>query len=294
MSSRTIWRLWSFLTVSRQLVIVFTYLLLSLTGSSYADDKCLPESENYGDMILLPPPDIVGGVTADLSQEGGARFASGRWLALACIGDDCALVPVKLKAKTNRDQGEYRCLTQDLEWDFSSLGKRQNIVIMLKPSAMLKASNLKTWYVREHPSPAPLEPVKIGEEVQKATPTEKSPARKSTIVPLWVENKSCTEQQEANYRCLRKSVRVQLQEGATRQWLGEPLFSRSKICYTAIIDSELQSDYVQWVGDLDNDQKPDYLLKLGHDGIVLFLSSKAATGQLVGEAGRYFVPALCD
>ncbi len=55
---------------------------------------------------------------------------------------------------------------------------------------------------------------------------------------------------------------------------------------------ENRQSYVPWVGDLDGDGKLDLIVNMNPSSpcgtnIVLFLSSRAKNGQLVGEAGRF-------
>ncbi len=52
---------------------------------------------------------------------------------------------------------------------------------------------------------------------------------------------------------------------------------------------------VQWFGDLDGDGKMDYLIEFGEKSSrnILFLSTKAAEGQLVAPVGAYFSGYCC-
>lgn len=52
---------------------------------------------------------------------------------------------------------------------------------------------------------------------------------------------------------------------------------------------------VQWYGDIDGDGKMDYLINFGEKNSksILFLSSKAAPGQLVAPVGAYFSGYCC-
>jgi hypothetical protein len=189
------------------------------------------------------------------------------------------------------------------------------------PHADLKPGAVQTWYA---PSPADDRPngyypngnataapvdstisgddrVNTGEgtsraktkpEIVVATDSADKADRKSIVVPLAITNKGCTKTQADNRECLRTSFRVQLREGKVHQWLGAPT---TDPCFPIGFDAILPNDYLIWVGDLDHDQKPDYIINLGPaDGYTLFLSSLAKPGQLVGEAGHYQAGIQCD
>jgi hypothetical protein len=48
------------------------------------------------------------------------------------------------------------------------------------------------------------------------------------------------------------------------------------------------TDYLLWAGDLDRDGKPDLIISRdGVNDVTLYLSSSAAKGEAVGEAGRF-------
>lgn len=82
----------------------------------------------------------------------------------------------------------------------------------------------------------------------------------------------------------RGQLVLELQVGTRRQVL-------DSLTYGGIegLPSFKPGELVRWVGDLDGDGKPDLIVDTGGGGwhLVLYLSSFAAPGQLVGEAGRF-------
>lgn len=80
------------------------------------------------------------------------------------------------------------------------------------------------------------------------------------------------------------SVALQIEYNGIRQSL--PARYVHIVSETAPVDI---GEVLQWVGDLDGDGRPDLLIN--HSGyywdLVLWLSSRARPGELVGEAGRF-------
>lgn len=77
----------------------------------------------------------------------------------------------------------------------------------------------------------------------------------------------------------RERIRLRLRSGAAWQWLGV-----ISVCFES-----LDTSYLRWAGDLDGDGASDWLIDFGsydEAPLRLFLSSRAKSGQLVGEAGR--------
>lgn len=290
-------------------------IFISLFGfgeKCHANGDIEPPSVSSGEIMILPPPpqenspEGMNYYFSSGSDKVGTLswpFKSGKWLALACDADTdkCRLVPVMLKVTKNqlqKGQSPDFFIPQTMKWDLSAISKNENIVMFVMPHAGLEPSEVQTWYVWQKPHPTDgavrsgYGNAKTGEETVVATALIDKPDRQSIIVPMEVTNESCAEAQAANDECERKTFRVQLCEGKTRQWMGASLTAP---CYPMFGNDGIPSNYLQWVGDLDHDQKPDYVINLGgYDGYILMLSSLAKPGQLVGEAGNYKPGFLCD
>lgn len=280
------------MTYLRIFAILIT--LFELSDQSHAFGGPASSSVSSGEIMILPPPDDQR--ANHWRGESGKMFKSGKWLALVCDVDKCRLVSVTLKVTNNPlpkgEMPEY-FIFQTMKWDLSSIRKVENIVIFVMPHAGLVSGAVQTWYA-PHPTDSALDGhdrAKI-ENTVVATALANQPDHKSIIVPMEVANKNCAEAQAANNRCERKTFRVQLREGKTRQWMGPPL---TDPCYPIGDFVYLPNNFLQWIGDLDHDQKPDYIIHLSWaDGYILMLSSFAKSGQLVGEAGHYKPWSACD
>ena len=79
-------------------------------------------------------------------------------------------------------------------------------------------------------------------------------------------------------------VQLEIELGGVRQPLGKRLVHPINERFPLEL-----GEVLQWVGDLDGDGRPDLLIN--HSGyfwdLALWLSSLAAPGELVGEAGRF-------
>ncbi len=269
--------------------------LLGLSGQCYAYSGPPSFSVSSGKIMILPPTD-------DQREEQwrgayGKSFKSGKWLALVCNADKCRLAPVMLKViNYRRPKGEIpeNFISHAMRWDLSAIHKDENIVMFVLPQSGLLPGTIQTWYVLQNGGTALslFGTAKTGEKTVIVTKLTDKPERQSVLVPKEVTNRSCSEAQAAKDECERKTFRVHLQEGKIFQWLGAPLTSR---CYPLDGNHGIPTSYLRWVGDLDQDLKPDYFIYLSaYDGYILMLSSLAKPGQLVGEAGRYKPWFSCD
>jgi hypothetical protein len=287
-----------------QLVRIFavSIALLGLSDQSHAYGGPPTYSVSSGEIMILPPPNEQD--RDEWRDASGRTFKSGKWLALACNADKCRLVSVMLKVTNNpfpetqslNEEQKYFAINsfipQTMEWDLSAISEYENIVMFVMPHAGLKPGAVQTWPVLKKHDRSGYDSAETGDETVVATASAGKPDRQSIVVPLAITDKGCTEAQADNRECLRTSFRVQLREGKIHQWLGPPT---TDPCFPIGSNARLPVNYLIWVGDLDHDQKPDYIIYLGYtDGYILMLSSFAKPGQLVGEAGHYQPGIQCD
>lgn len=290
-------------------VFVYLILLFGFASEALADNPmCVPSNDAEGiKLYFRSPRTLVTDPSGQMREDGTSRYQSGPWLALACKKMQCRLVQAGLKVQTMRPEKDRDECTvyQMLHWDVSALGKEEYVVMLFLPNPLLKEGAIPTWYVSDRLT-APFVPFfqrdsKVDVSLRLPTPTTEHPDRVTVVSTLWVTSPECTEQQEAKQECMRKTVRVQLREGAASQWLtapwkGSPETAHCMLGYVEV-SANFNRDYLLWVGDLDGDQKPDYLVAsddLDVAGFALYLSSRAGPQQLVGQAGYHWTHMQCD
>lgn len=219
------------------------------------------------------------------------HYKPGRdWLALVCDGKGCTLEVATLAVKQESWQGHYddqATLGQHL--NFTVTGRAANEVVAwfntAKPKNWLNAGSVATYYSPQRPL--------------------KQPARRGTLeamIELPQGETALLVPLLATKSYLRKSFQhdsdwpeavLQLRADHKRQFLGGIL----NTC-----DGVFQPrDYLLWAGDIDRDDKPDYLITdatQSAGGVAyLYLSSLAGPDQLVGLGGTYNYPPFggeCD
>jgi len=204
-------------------VRVFLYLILlfGLDSSVLADNPmCVPSHDTEGiKMYLYSPRTGKNDNGGAMREDGTDRYRPGLWLALACQKLQCRLVETGLKVRTIHPKNDYyECpVFQTLQWDLSALGKGERVVMMFQPNPLLKEGAVPTWYVSDRLT-APFVPFferdpQVKVSVRIPTPMAEYPNRISIVSTRWVTSSKCSEQQEKNQECMRKTVRVQLREG---------------------------------------------------------------------------------
>lgn len=208
------------------------------------------------------------------------HYASGDgWWALVCSKGSCKLQAEALKVEF-RPHPAYDA-EDDLPGQFLRWTPQppQGMEMLFKPQATdliprLKAGPVATWMTRA--STCTSEDRKAGDVLQ--TVLDLGEGNTARLLPRLISRAAKPEEGDGD------AVRVELRAYGKRQLLpdsyewhmesGRPL----KTC-----------DYLQWAGDLDGDGRLDLLLNYTDYqwSSVLFLSSLAKPGELVGEAGRF-------
>lgn len=214
-------------------------------------------------------------------QPGHAFRNGGDWLALACSATGCALEPAELKVESAGYTGPYDDPNQPAP------GQRLHFRAKTPAGAAILA-----WFQmdRTHPwlRPGPVTtyyPAGHALEAPKSQGTMEGLLRlpngdAATFVPMVEHAGPYAEDDYPEFH-------LQLRARGKRQLLPATFGA----C-TARVNPQA---YVLWVGDLDGDGRPDYLINWVVDTnhgapIDLYLSSLARPGELVGLGGRYQYP----
>lgn len=289
-------------------VLVFPLLLFGVVSSALADNPVCRASNDADGIKLHVPPLFEKNKGWQDREDATQRYKSGPWLALACKARQCRLVRVEMKARTLHPKDDYYgCRTyQQLSWDLSVLGKGEDALMLLQPTPALREGEVTTWYVGEayKPNrnfvPFSMRGTRVDVSIRVPTPTAENRGRVAVLSTLWVTSSRCTQAQEREEQCMRKTVRIQLREGEVRQWVTAPWKGSPDTanCMQLItVEGDFNRDYLAWVGDLDGDQKPDYLLAnddKDKNGYALYLSSKAGPQQLAAKADEHWTDMTCD
>lgn len=226
----------------------------------------------------------------DLWQPGNTYVNGSRWLALSCVAKGCVLEEAMLAVKKESWQGHYdEYPTQGQRLRFSkktsSPGKA---IAWFQPDVAqpwLKPGAVATYYSVILPRKQPLGRGSL--EAQVDLPDGGT----ALLVPMAL---SRARLPYSDYDGLSyDTVLLQLRSHGNRQLLPGHLGE----CSGGLPFGPNQ--YLQWAGDMDGDNKPDYLISyIDADGPVhLYLSGVARPGQLVGVGGVYFSPPFggeCD
>lgn len=247
--------------------------LLAETGVR-ADDAAAPyPAPTTGEIVFLPAPP-AGSAAWELP---GLHYRdASAWLALVCGRKACALRAVTLRATRLMKQpydGEP-VPGQRLAWRGLSLAAGERLVLVAQ------ARDGQPWLA---PRPVPSAYGGTGRLERPAGPgtleARLTWAGESVdLVPRWIrpEPASTTGTTEA-------AMDLQWRSATLRQTLGTFAFDIEGPRPVA------PEQYLLWAGDLDADGRLDLLVSFGagtHD-VALLLSSRAAPGQAVGEAGRF-------
>lgn len=210
-------------------------------------------------------------VTGNDFWQPGKEFKDGsEWLALACTDKGCSFEPATLIVKDESRQGhndDQPTAGQYVLFKQAAANRGQVIAWFQKPapSAWLKAGVVATYYSAVKPVERPATQGTLEALVNLPG------GGHAVLVPMLLQETD------------RQSLRLQLRSQGKRQLLLGEFGS----CEHVVHDT-----YLQWVGDMDSDGRPDYLISFSvADGPAhLYLSSAARSNQLAGLAGIYEFP----
>jgi hypothetical protein len=207
----------------------------------------------------------------------GRQFGRDReWMALACVDGLCQLVPADLSVTQARPDARARAADRTAQHlHFRSVAPAGSEVV-----AWFQRSAAQAWIA---PGVVPTYHHRgQGRPAEAGAGTEEALIRlpgggSAALVPMMLAPPSPEES-------LPPLTLLQLRSGGARQLL-LGLLGRC----TGEFSSER---YVLWVGDLDRDGRPDYLIGFGEIGgpVHLYLSGDAKAGELVRLAGIYNGP----
>lgn len=260
-------------------------LMLAVTSFvAHAADEDVQVKKSQGPVTLLPPAAGPAGEqqTAGTLHLPGREYSSGNgWWALTCRGT-CELKPLRLNVSA-RKHPQYDGEPVPGQWLQFSPTPPAGTLILFKPvrapadGIALQAGPVQSW----HPGLTS----RLRRPAQTAGTMEGElmlPGGKALrLVPtLLLPKNPPAKNDDAS-----PTLVLDLVMDGKRQTLGAFEFGIEGM------QAMKPDDYVSWIGDMDRDGKPDLLVNLSFSGfgsrMVLFLSSLATEGELVGEAGSF-------
>lgn len=242
------------------------------------------DNKSTGAVVLLPPPGNRGdGLEPGAIHLPGREYRSGTgWWALTCEAR-CELHPLRMDVKP-QPHPQYDGDPVPGQLLRFTPAPPPGTLALFKPfrapatGLALKAGPVVSW----HPGPLGLTrstrtPGTMEGELQLPS------GDLLRVAPVLLTlSKAQLEQGSSNET--RGALTIELQLGGRRQLL-------DSLSYGGVegLPTYKPAELVRWVGDLDGDGKPDLIVDAGGGGwhLVLYLSSMAPPGGIVGEAGRF-------
>ena len=216
---------------------------------------------NYGFILLMlnlqavdcfsDEIQVISGSVKEFNSEQKPLFDDGIYFELSCANNECVLKKISISSKKalidSYDRGQvqgYRARIKS--WDTA--------IAYLKGIDSLKEGKVKTWYARSH---LPNSNLLVTHDVINETQTD---------LEININNQAL---KISAIRAKIGAVKVAGEECASsvRLWKFKyQEFDRvlSSVCPENILDGEYSlgtiKSYINWIGDIDNDSKPDLLI----------------------------------
>lgn len=258
-------------------------LLVVLTAFMSAAAADPGDSKSQGGIVLLPPPPVGDGAmpSGGLHLPGREYRAGDGWWQLNC-SNQCELVNARLSI-TSLPHPQYDGPDVPGQLLQFTPMPTTSTLLVFKPwrgaagRLPLVAGPITTY----HPTPSLLRRSRTPGTMEGEIPLPSGSV--ALLAPTRLLPDPSLPAKEP-WDSSTHVLSLDLSLDGKRQTLGAFSFG---------IDGEAvlkPAEYLRWAGDLDGDGKLDLLVSLDYsDGsdLVLFLSSLAAEGEIVGEAGRF-------